>query len=125
MDEEKKLEKELRTYQEIGEKNPDVNVEMLMMNAIANRKQGQISPRQKRWAYLISIGLPPFGLFFALKYFFGSEDDARQTAWTCVILTVIAIASIWLMGKILFAGAGDSLNQLQQLSPSDIRELTQ
>ena len=125
MDQEKKLEKELQRYQELRKENPNLDVGTLMMNAIQNRKTNLVSPRGKKWAYLISIGLPPFGLLFALRYFFGPEDDAKQAAWVCVLLTVISILSLWLFGKLLFAGSGTSIDQLQQIKPSDIRELTQ
>ena len=125
MDREKKLEKELEKYQELAKQNPDVNVEMLMMNAIQNRKQNLVSPRGKKWAYLISIGLPPLGLLCALRYFLGSEDDAKRVAWICVLLTALGIASIWLFGKILLGSTGDTLNQLQQINPNDLRQLTQ
>ena len=122
---EKKLEDELKHYQELGQKNPEVDAQMLMMNALQNRKANLVSPRAKKWAYLLSIGLPPFGLFCALRYFFGDEDDAKQAALVCTLLTVIGIVGLWLFGKILFSGSGVTIEQLQQINPKDLRELAQ
>ena len=125
MNSEKKLEDELKRYQELGQKNPQVNAQILMMNALQNRKANLVSPRAKKWAYLVSIGLPPFGLFFALRYYFGDQDDARQVAFVCTLLTVISVVGIWLLGKILFSGSGATFEQLQQINPKDLRQLTE
>ncbi len=122
---EKKLEAELKHYRELGQKNPQVDAQMLMMNALQNRRSNLISPQSKKWAYLVSVGLPPFGLLFALRYYFGNEDDAKQVAFVCTLLTVISVVGIWLLGKVLFSGSGVSLDQIQQINPNDLRQLTQ
>ena len=125
MDLEKKLEDALKRYQELGQKNSQVNAQTLMMNALQNRKANLVSPRAKKWAYLVSVGLPPFGLFCALRYFFGDEDDAKQAAFVCALLTVISVVGLWLFGKILFSGSGATFEQIQQINPNDLRQLTE
>ena len=125
MDFEKKIEEELKAYQKLGEKNPGIDTATLMINALQTRNANLVSPRGKKWAYLISVGLPPLGLIFALRYYFGTEDNARPAALVCVILTVIGLVGLWLFGNILFSGSGASLEQLQQITPNDLRQLTQ
>lgn len=125
MDFEKKLGDELKQYQELAKKNPEVDAQMLMMNALQNRKVNLVSTRGKKWAYLVSIGLPPLGLVCALRYYFGDEDDAKRAALVCVVLTAVGLVGLWLFGKILFSSSGTSLEQLKLIKPSDIRQLTE
>jgi Na+-driven multidrug efflux pump len=96
-----------------------------MMNALATQKQNQVSAKTKKWTYLISIGVPPFGLLFALKYFYSDEEDAKTVAWSCVILTAVSILLFWLLGAAVFSGSGTSVQQLQQIKPTDVYQLGQ
>ncbi|MBI5530532.1 MAG: hypothetical protein HY918_03455 [Candidatus Doudnabacteria bacterium] len=125
MDKDKKLEKQINEFQSLGKENPKIDVGMLMLNALQSQKQNEVPAKTKRWAYLISIGAPPFGILFAVKYFFSDEDDARQVAWSCVVLTVLALLMWWVFAKLLFSGSGTSLQQVEQIKPSDIMQLTQ
>jgi hypothetical protein len=122
---EEHLAKQVEEYTKAAKENPNVNLGMLMLNALQNEKQNNVSNKAKRWAYLVSIGVPPFGLFFALKYFWGEQDDARNVAWACVALTVISVFMFWLGGKLLLSGSGTSLQQIQQIKPSDIQQMYQ
>ena len=79
----------------------------------------------QRGAYLISIGLPPLGLLFAVYYFFDNRDDARQVAWTCVVLTAVALVVFYFTFKLFFSASGVNPEQLQQIKPSDIQQLYQ
>ena len=124
MDEDK-LAEQLETYRKLGEQDKNVDVAGLMMRALQKQETNRLSPRQKRWAYLISIGLPPFGLIFALKFFFSDKDDGRQTATICAVLTFVSLFLTWLLGKALLSGSNVNLQELQQISPQDIRELYQ
>src|SRR6185369_1354563 len=112
-------------YSELGKQNPKVDVAMLMMNALTNEKQNSVSVKAKRWAYLVSLGLPPFGFLFALKFFWGEEDDAKSVAWTCIVLTIIAVFLFWVGGKLLLSGSGSSLEQIQQIKPKDVQQFYQ
>ena len=125
MDPDKRLESQINEYQALGKENPNVDVGMLMMNALQNQKQNLVSPKAKKWAYLISVGVPPFGLLFALRYYMGDEDDAKTVAWVCIILTIISVLMFWLGGKLLLSGSGTSMEQIQKIKPSDIMQLTQ
>jgi len=125
MDVDDQLSKKIDIYKDLAKENPNVDVAMLMVNALTNQKQNVVSTKAKRWAYLISIGVPPFGIIFAVKYFFGDQDDARQVAWTCVILTIISLIVIYFIGKLLFNSAGITPSQIEQIKPSDIQQIYQ
>lgn len=125
MDQGKKLEQKVNEYSQIAKENPSVNAAMLMMNALESGRQNTVSSKAKRWAYLISIGAPPLGLLFALRYYMGDEDDGKEVAWICIILTILAALMFWLGAKLLLSGSGASVEQIQQIKPSDIFQLTQ
>jgi hypothetical protein len=119
------LTKKVEMYQAVAKENPNVDVGMLMLNALATEKQNRVSSKVKKWAYLISISAPPLGLLFSLKYFFSDESDAREVAWTCVILTILAIGILWISIKLFFSGSGASVQQIEQIKPSDALQLLQ
>ncbi len=123
MNSDKKLEAQINEYQQVAKENPKVDVGMLMLNALQNQKQNMVSPKTKKWAYLISVGVPPFGLLFALKYYFSDEDDAAEVMWTCIILTALAGLIFWITIKLFFSGSGASIQQIEQIKPADILEL--
>ena len=126
MGREEDLAKKVAEYQAAAKNNPNVDVGMLMLNALQSECQNQVSSKAKKWAYLISVSIPPFGLFFALKYFmFSDEADAKEVAWTCVALTILCVGLFWMLGKVLLSGSGTSINQIEQIKPSDIMQLAQ
>ena len=125
MDQDDKLEQQVNEYAQIAKENPNVNASMLMMNALQNQDKNLVSSKGKKWAYLISVGIPFAGFLCALAYYMKDEDDAKQVALTCAILTVICLVMTWAFGKLVFSGSGASLDQIQQIKPSDIMQLTQ
>ena len=125
MDEDERLAKQLQEYQELAKKNKDVDLPSLMINAMENQGKNLVSPKQKKWAYLISVALPPLGLLFALKFYLSGKDDGRHVANVCVLFTVISLVLFWVTVKTLFSSAGVNLEQLQQIKPQDIQELVQ
>jgi hypothetical protein len=125
MDPDDQLEKKIKIYQGLGKENPNVDVGMLMLNALQNQKQNMVSAKAKRWVYLVSIGVPPFGLLCAIYYFFGAQDDAKQVAWTCVILTAVSVVLFWASVKLLFSGSGASVQQIEKITPAQIQQLGQ
>jgi hypothetical protein len=121
----KKLEQVVSEYQQVASENPNVDLSLLMINALQTQKQNLVSAKVKRWAYLISLGLPPLGILFSAKYFFSDEDDAQTVAWICVALTVVSVLAIYLGGKMFLSGSGVTTQQLQQIKPSDVMQLNQ
>lgn len=116
---EKKLENQFEEFSNLGKQNKNVDVGALMLSALS-QKGNYVSSGKKRWAYIVSLGLPPLGLLFALKYYFSDEDDAITVAHSCVILTILAVAMFWMFGKLFLSGTGQSLDKIQQITPQEI-----
>lgn len=124
MDADKSLSEKVKDYQELAKENKNIDVASLMINALENQKSNLVSASQKRWAYLTSVGVPPFGLLWALKFYFGDEDDAKSTAIICVVLTVVSLIMLWILLGSLFSGAGVTPEQVEQIKPQGIIDLT-
>jgi hypothetical protein len=125
MDQEKKIEKQIEHYRELAEGNKDIDVAALALNSLKSDPGNFVSVKMKRWAYLISIALPPVGLFFALRFYLGDEEDRNYVGNVCLILTAVAILLVWLIGHILLSSSGTSLEQIQQIKPQDIQQLVE
>ena len=125
MNPDKDLEKKIDLYQSIAKQNPNVDVGMLMLNALQNEDKNKVPGKWKKWGYLISLGAPPFGLLFALKYFFSDEDDAKDVAWMCVTLTAVSLLLFAVGFKLMMSSTGTSLDQIQKITPQQIQELGQ
>jgi hypothetical protein len=125
MNPDKDLENKINLYSDVAKQNPNVDVGMLMLNALQNEDKNKVPGKWKKWAYLISIGAPPFGLLFALKYFFSDEDDARDVACICVTLTAVSVLLFAIGFKLMMSSAGTSMDQIQKITPQQIQELGQ
>ncbi len=125
MNSEKKLEKQFSEYQNLAKENKNIDVAALMLHALQNENKNLVPQKQKRWAYLISIGVPPVGFLFALKYYFDDKEDSQTVANVCVVLTLLSVLSFWIISKLIFSGSGASIQQIQQITPKDIQELGQ
>ncbi len=97
---EEKLQKELETLQQLSTKDSKIDVTGLMIKALDQHQSNLLPMKEKRLAYIVSLGLPPFGLFYALKYFASDKDDARLAAWLCVSLTAISAIGLVLLARI-------------------------
>lgn len=121
----KDLEQKIETYSELGKENPNVNVNLLMMNALQSESHNKASFKSYRMAYIISLGLPPFGFIYAAKYYFSDDEHDKQAAKICVLLTIVSVIVVYIFGKIIFSSSGTSLQQIEQIKPQDIQQLTQ
>lgn len=119
---EDKLAKELETYRQLAKNDKKIDVASLAISAMLQQESNVLTLKEKRWAYLISIGVPPFGLFFAFKFYFSGKDDGEQAAWICALLTAVSLLSFVLIGKILLSSSGTNVNQI---TPSLIPQLQQ
>jgi hypothetical protein len=119
------LEKQVQMYHDLAKEDKNIDVAALMLNALENQKRNLISTKQKKWAYWISIGLPPLGLLFALKFYFNDKNDGKRTAVVCLILTAISIVVAWISLATIFSGSGTNVEQIKQINPDDIRQLYQ
>jgi len=124
MDQEKELEQKFKEYEELAKQDKNIDAAGLMMNALEDQPKNLLTPKMRRWVYFISIAFPPFGLLFAVKfYFFSDKSDAKRTGHICVALTILAFALVWLVGQIMFQSAGVDMNQIQQINPQDLQDL--
>jgi hypothetical protein len=118
------LAKKVEMYKGLAKENPSVDVGMLMLNALSE-KQNFVSTKKKWWIYTISSSIPMSGFLFAFYYYFKSEDDAQQVAWIAIILTVCSVLMYWAIGKAALSGSGTSLQQIQQITPTQIQQTFQ
>jgi hypothetical protein len=125
MDPEKDLSKKIELYQSVAKENPNVDVGMLMLNALQNEDKNKVSSKMKRWSYLVSLAAPPFGLLFALKLFLSDEDDAKDVAWICVTLTAVSVLIFAIGFKLMMSSAGTNMSQIEKITPQQIQELGQ
>jgi hypothetical protein len=114
---EEKLEKQIEQYRELAKKDKKIDVASLMLNALQQHEANLIPIKQKRWAYLISLGIPPVGFLFALNFLLSDKDDRNSTALMCVILTVVSVILAILIGKAMFSTG------VSTLKPSDLQGL--
>lgn len=117
------LEEQIQEYQKIAKENKDVDLAVLMANALKQQEENLTPTKQKQWGYLISLLFPPFGLFFAIVFYLNEKTDGKKAALMCVILTIFSILLAWLFIKIVLFGSGADLNQIQQIKPEDIKQL--
>ncbi len=126
MDSEKEITRKIELYGELAKENKNVDVAALMMSAIEQSKRDEIEAKKKRWAYLISVGLPPFGLLMAVRYYFSGKTDGKRVALICVILTATALLIAWGLAGLLFSSVSPAdLKQIQSVKPEDIKSLLQ
>ncbi len=125
MNQDKKLETEINQLSALAKEDPNIDIASVMLSSLGQHTANTVSGKQKRWAYLVSLGLPPLGLLFALKFYFGQEDDAKNTALVCVVLTAVSILAFAILTTVMFSGSGASLNQIQQIKPTDIQQILQ
>lgn len=119
-----KLNDIVKEYAELA-KDKNIDVASLMINALQQRDENKISPKTKRWAYLISVGIPPAGFLFALWFFFRDESDAKTTAYICAALTTFSLVLSIILFKAILTGSGTSLQEIQQIDPKEVYQLTQ
>jgi hypothetical protein len=117
-----KLEQIVAEYADLA-KDKNIDASALLINALEQEDVNKISTSTKRWAYLISIGVPPLGLLFAAWFYFGDKSDGKSTAIACTILTIVSGIISLLLIKAIFSGSGVSPEQIQQIKPTDIYEL--
>lgn len=121
----KKLEEIVSEYAELA-KDKNVDAAALMINALQQQDQNKLSSKSKRWAYLISLGVPPVGYLLGLYYYFmKDESDAKTTAYLCFALTTVSLLLTVVFFNVILSSSGTSLKQIEQIKPTDIYQLTQ
>ncbi len=119
-----KLQELVSEYADLA-KDKNIDASALLINALEQTDNNKLSQSTKRWAYLVSIGLPPFGLVFAAWFYFSDKEDGQTAAIACLVLTVVSSIIGIIFVKAIFSGSGVSPAQLQEIKPADVYELTQ
>lgn len=123
--ENKRLESEIEEYAKLAKEDNNIDVASLMINAMKTEQDNLVSSKAKKWSYFISVSAPPFGLLIAIRYYFSDKDDATHVANMCILLTAISLGAFLLLGKMLLSSSGTSIDQINQITPAQIHELTQ
>ncbi|MEZ4180691.1 MAG: hypothetical protein R3B41_04270 [Candidatus Doudnabacteria bacterium] len=118
---EQDLEKQIGQYAELA-KDKNIDAAILVINSL-QQTSDQISGRQKRWAYLSSLGFPPVGFLWAGWFMLGDKSDKKSTAIICLVLTIISGIIFLLFTQALFTSSGVSPEQIQTINPQDIKQL--
>jgi hypothetical protein len=124
---EKRVAEKLKEYTEAAKDNKKIDKAALAIAALeAPIFENRVSAKMKKWAYLISLGLPPFGLGFAVYYYFSNKTDGKRVAIVCVIVTVLAAIMFWVSFSSIFSSVPPgTLDQIQSLKPDDIKSIMQ
>lgn len=125
MSSEQEIEKKIRTLAEVAKGNKSIDAAKLAIAILDQHDQNLLSVKQKRWAYFLSLGFPPLGFYFAIKFLFSDKEDAHQAAAICALLTTFSIVFTILLVKGLTAGSGLDSSSLQQINPNDIKKLVE
>ncbi len=122
---EQDLEKQINTFKEVAQENPGVDVNLLMANALEVESQKRGQGKSYKWAYVVALGFPPFGLVYTIKYYINGDEEDNRAGKVCALLTVISVILFFAFIKIFFSSASISPKQLEQLQPADIMQLYQ
>lgn len=125
LDPDKKLEQQIGDIAQLAKENKQIDAAALMIQALQTHERNTLPASQKRLAYIVSLTAPPFGLLFAIKFWFSGADDGEHAAYACIILTVVALVLVWLFAQSLVSGSGVDPTQLQQLTPKDVLQIVQ
>jgi hypothetical protein len=114
---------------EIAKLNPNVDVSNLILGALDKEHTNRTTTKSKRWAYLISVGLPGAGYLCAIYfYFFSGKNDGKHVAWWCIGLTTFTIVLTWITTAVIFSsitqttGQQINVNTLEQ-QPAQLQQL--
>lgn len=120
-----KLEAQVSEIAELAKENKNVDIAALMTSVLQNHQSNLVPTNQKRFAFMMALGVPPFGLIYAIKFYFSDYDDGHHAAYMCIVLTLVSIVLIALFSKSLFSTANVTPQQVEQIKPSDVFQLMQ
>jgi hypothetical protein len=127
MNQEKKVEETISQYATLGEENKNIDMAALMVSALEQARRDEVEAKKKRNAYLVSICLPPLGLFYAVRWYFSGKDDGKRVAVMCAVLTATVLLIVWGIGRIFVstvpAGTTDQLQQVKDINVNDLQDL--
>jgi len=121
-DREEQIAKQIAEIQKLAATNKNIDSTALIQQLLSSTKQPELPPKDRTRAYMVSLLLPPFGLYYVVKFFLIGDPGARRAAWTCIVLTVFSVGlTVWLGGAMLSQSA--NVGGLQGVSPQDLNDL--
>lgn len=123
--EERLVEARMREYADGAKTNAGTDKATLAIAAIESiQSESRVSPKKKKWLYLLSLVFPPVGFVFAAWYFFSKKIDGKQVALACAIITIASVILAWLAFMMVFASIPqETLRQMQTIGPNDLKEI--
>ncbi|MBX4204670.1 MAG: hypothetical protein KW788_00600 [Candidatus Doudnabacteria bacterium] len=121
---EDELAKQIKQYKDLHSANKEIDVASLAMAALSGANDQMLTSKEKRWGYMVSLAVPPFGLLYAVKFFTSGKSDGKTAAYVCLGLTVASIALLLLTTNLMFSSTGLTVDQLKQ-APGQYQELVQ
>lgn len=95
-DAEREAENRLKEFARMAAEDPKVDKAALAMAALNEAQVAdRVAPKKRRTAYFTSFAIPPFGLLFAIYYYFSPKTDGKRVALFCVILTAVSGLLVW------------------------------
>lgn len=76
----------------------------------------EVTLSKKIIAYSVSLFLPPFGLWYAWKYFKAGDYESKKIAITSIILTIISLVITLLLSAGFVNSVFQSLNEINSLN---------
>lgn len=116
---EERLNAKLEKIREIARESPGIDEKRLLEDLLLQDKDDYLPASLKTRAYIVSLLFFPFGLYYAVKFFFRAELDARKAAYICLGITVI----VFIIGLVAARAVFSSVPELDQLSPNQINDL--
>lgn len=121
-DREEQITKRIEEIQRLAATDKNIDAPALIESLLSQAKEPGLSVKEKTRAYMVSLLLPPFGLYYVVKFFIRGEQSARRAAWTCIILTVLSLGiTAWLGYAVL--SQTPNLGELQGVSPQNLQDL--
>ncbi|MDP3740982.1 MAG: hypothetical protein Q8R08_01485 [bacterium] len=120
---EEKITAEIAEIQKLAKENKDIDANALIANIMARYQNTaeQLGAAQKTKSYLVSLLLPPFGIYYVIKFFIQGGTDARRVAWICLAITVLSILVTWSLSKTILSSFADT----GIITPGQLQELVQ
>jgi hypothetical protein len=121
---EEELANQIRQYSELKKQNKDIDVASLALAALNSHETNMLSGKDKRWGYLVSLAVPPFGLIYAVKFYTSGKSDGKTAAYVCLGLTAASIILFFVISSTMFSGSGLTVDQVKQ-APAQYQDLLQ
>jgi hypothetical protein len=120
---EEELVRRISEIRELAKEDKNIDAAGLIGGMLTQAHEDNLPVRQKASAFIWSFVFPPIALYYFVKFIPRVENDARRTAWICLLFGAIGLLVLWWSTAIMFSSP--ELKSIENLSPQDIQSLTQ